>query len=44
MSIQPNATLTMIGIAAPAATVFGICINLVYYRRFRRQIAKGSDL
>lgn len=44
MSIQPNATLTMIGIAAPAATVFGICINLVYYRRFRRQTAKGSDL
>lgn len=38
MSIQPGATLTMIGIAAPAATVFGICINLVYYGRFRKRI------
>ena len=27
MSIQPNASLTMIGLAAPVATVFGILLN-----------------
>jgi putative MATE family efflux protein len=32
MSIQPDASLTRIGLAAPAATVFGILINLIYYR------------
>lgn len=31
MSIQPDATLTMIGIAAPLATVFGIVINTIMY-------------
>ncbi len=31
MSVQPNASLTMIGLAAPCATVFGIVINLTYY-------------
>lgn len=31
MSIQPEPSLTMIGLAAPLATVFGIIINLVYY-------------
>ena len=31
MSIQPNASLTMIGLAAPSATVFGICINAAYF-------------
>lgn len=31
MSIQPDATLTMIGIAAPLATVFGIAINLAMF-------------
>jgi putative MATE family efflux protein len=31
MSIQPGATLTMIGIAAPCATVFGILLNLGFY-------------
>ena len=31
MSIQPDASLTMIGLAAPSATVFGILVNLVYY-------------
>lgn len=31
MSIQPNATLTMIGLAAPTATCFGIIINIVYF-------------
>jgi putative MATE family efflux protein len=31
MSIQPSATLTMIGIAAPLATVFGIVINIIMF-------------
>lgn len=37
MSIQPGATLTMIGWAAPAATIFGIVINFVYYQWFQRR-------
>ena len=36
MSIQPDATLTNIGYAAPLATVFGILINLVYFLHFRK--------
>lgn len=31
MSIQPDASLTMIGLAAPSATIFGILINLTYF-------------
>ena len=31
MSVQPDASLTMIGLAAPSATVFGILMNLAYY-------------
>ncbi len=31
MSIQPNASLTNIGLAAPIATVFGIILNVIYY-------------
>ena len=31
MSIQPDASLTMIGLAAPSATIFGIIINLIYF-------------
>lgn len=31
MSIRPDANLTLIGLAAPSATVFGILLNLVYY-------------
>lgn len=40
MSIQPHASLTMIGLAAPTATIFGIAINAVYfilYTRTKRQ-------
>jgi putative MATE family efflux protein len=36
MSIQPGATLTMIGWAAPSATVFGILLNLIYYQKIRK--------
>ena len=35
MSIQPDASLTGIGLAAPAATVFGIVLCLIYYKRTR---------
>lgn len=31
MSIQPEASLTNIGLAAPTATCFGILINLGYF-------------
>lgn len=31
MSVQPNASLTMIGLASPTATVFGIILNLIYF-------------
>lgn len=31
MSIQPDPSLTMIGLAAPLATMFGILINVGYY-------------
>jgi len=36
MSIQPNASLTMIGLAAPSATVFGILLCTIYYRRMMK--------
>ena len=31
MSIQPDASLTKIGLAAPVATIFGIVLNVVFY-------------
>lgn len=31
MSIQPDASLTMIGLAAPVATMFGILLNIGHY-------------
>lgn len=31
MSIQPNASLTYIGLAAPTATIFGIVLCTIYY-------------
>lgn len=38
MSILPDTTLTLIGLAAPAATIFGIIINLIYYAHFKKTI------
>lgn len=38
MSIQPDASLTMIGLAAPAATIFGIAINLLYFVKVNREM------
>ena len=37
MSIQPEASLTMIGLAAPCATVFGIVINLLHFVKVSRE-------
>ena len=42
MSIQPNTTLQAIGTAAPLATVFGILINLAYFKRNFRKIKKET--
>lgn len=36
MSIRPNASLTEIGLAAPAATVFEIALCLTYYKKRRK--------
>lgn len=40
MSIQPEASLTMIGLAAPCATVFGIAINLIYFVKMNREMKR----
>ena len=43
MSIQTNASLTMIGLAAPAATLFGIFINAVFFIRCRRNLSPQEE-
>ena len=37
MSIQPNASLTKIGLAAPASTVVGIALNIAFYIYWSRK-------
>ena len=37
MSIQPDASLTLIGLAAPCATVFGIVVNVLYFIKMNRE-------
>ncbi len=37
MSIQPNASLTLIGLAAPASTAVGILLNVGFYIYFNRK-------
>lgn len=44
MSIQPNADLTRIGLAAPSATVFGILINLWFYCWYAKKMRKDEDV
>ncbi len=39
MSIQPNASLTYVGMAAPTATVFGIILSFIYYKHMNRKEA-----
>lgn len=43
MSIQPNANLTMIGLAAPTATIFGIVINVVFYMIYNQKMKKEQN-
>lgn len=42
MSIQPDAGLTMIGLAAPVATCFGIILNVIYYIIFSKKQKKAA--
>ena len=42
MSIQPGASLTMVGLAAPSATIFGIILNLLYFHHYQK-VLKGLD-
>lgn len=42
MSVQPNASLTSIGLAAPMVTVFGIVLCLCYYRYINKEIGKKN--
>ena len=40
MSIQPNASLTNIGLAAPASTVVGVCLSIGCYHYMDRSRAR----
>lgn len=42
MSIQPNASLTMIGLAAPTSTVAGIVLNVCFYLYLERKEKKAA--
>ena len=42
MSIQPDASLTQIGYAAPLATIFGILLNVIYFILFTRKQKKAA--
>ena len=42
MSIQPNASLTMIGLAAPTSTAIGIVLNICFYFYFERTSRSDS--
>ena len=44
MSIQPDASLTKIGFAAPAATIFGIVLNVAFYIWFQRKMEKVAKI
>ena len=41
MSIRPDANLTMIGLAAPCATIFGIAINLIYFGKLSWEMKRS---
>ena len=38
MSIQPDASLTKIGLAAPASTLVGILLNTIFFLYFNKKI------
>lgn len=41
MSIQPDASLTNIGLAAPVATCFGIILNVIFFLYMTRKMKKA---
>ncbi len=43
MSVQPDASLAMIGLAAPSATVFGIILNFVFFIFYQKKISMKGD-
>lgn len=43
MSIQPNASLTRIGLAAPVSTAVGICLNIGFFLWLNRESAKKAS-
>ncbi|MDY2627368.1 MAG: hypothetical protein SOW08_03505 [Lachnospiraceae bacterium] len=43
MSIQPDASLTHIGLAAPSATIFGIAINTLYFIYYDKKLKKQGN-
>lgn len=42
MSIQPDASLMKIGLAAPVATIFGIVINIIFYIHMNKKMREKS--
>lgn len=38
MSVQPNASLTMIGLSAPCATAAGIILNVIFYNIVKKRM------
>ncbi len=42
MSIQENASLTYIGLAAPCATAFGILLNVLYFIHLNKKMGKNN--
>lgn len=44
MSIQPNASLTQIGLAAPTSTVVGILLNVGFYLYLNRRNREGRPM
>lgn len=44
MSIRPNASLMEIGFAAPAATIFGIVINVIFFVIYTKKMKKRRGI
>ena len=43
-SVQPHASLTKIGLAAPCATVFGIVMCVIYYFIFQKELKQKKQV
>ena len=43
MSIQPNASLTKIGLAAPLSTCVGILLNVMFYLYLNKKMHKNQS-